>query len=153
MPFGIFRFQFLIPGGRQGEENLDRPLSNFDVIGIPTGQWSSSFCDCLQNIVPSCLLSSCCPCIMWAQIVIRAQIPLLISLKNSIHSCRRLSGYGLFVDYFIWSILFSVVLVVVVALVKPIPRVVLYLLIIMIIGLLGALIYLLGHTRTAFREK
>lgn len=152
MPLG-FRMNFLIPGGRQGEENLDRPLSNYDVIGIPTRNWSSSFFDCFQNMIPSCLLSFCCPCVMWSQIVVRAQIPLLISLKNSIHSCRGNSGFGVFIDYFVWSLIIALVLLFVLIFVPIKPRIVYYLVIIVLIGIAGGLVYLLGHTRTAFREK
>lgn len=152
MPFG-FRLQFLVPGGRQAPETLDQPLSNYDVIGVPTHVWSSSLFSCLDNLVPSCLLSLFCPCVLWAQIVIRAQIPLLISLKNSIHSCRQFTGYGLFVDYFAWSTLICTGLLLLLVLLKIHSSLLFYFLLLVFLTVLGGLLFLLGHTRTAFREK
>jgi len=71
----MFRWGFLRGGRfRSGQENLDRPASNFDVAGIPTGQWSSGLFECYKNIVPSCLLSFLCPCVMLAQVIVRAQV-------------------------------------------------------------------------------
>lgn len=64
--FHLFR---LFGGGRGNEAlNLDRPISNFDVAGVPTGAWSSSLFGCLSNLRPSCVLSFCLPCVMWSQV-------------------------------------------------------------------------------------
>ncbi len=150
----MFPFFFRIQGGgRAAEENLDRPLSNFDVIGIPTEEWSSSLFSCHQNLVPSCVMSFFCPCIMWAQIVIRAQIPLLISIKNAIPSCQLQSGYGLFIDYFFWSVVIMAGLIAILALVSFPAMILFYLVVLALIVIGGGFIYLQGHTRTAFKEK
>lgn len=142
-------------GGNGGAENLDQPISNFDLIGIPTNAWSDGFCDCFKNSMPSCLLSFCCPCIMWAQIVTRSQIPLLISIKNSLICQRHLSGYGLFIDYYFWSIFISLGIIIVLAVVDiwSISTGLYYLFLIILIVLLGTHAYLVGHSLSAFREK
>ena len=64
---GLHFFGF---GGGHGNEvlTLDRPVSNFDVAGVPTGAWSSSLLGCLGNLNPSCIVSCICPCVMWAQV-------------------------------------------------------------------------------------
>lgn len=151
--FGFGRMNLM--GRNGGVENVDQPISNFDVIGIPTGQWSSGFCSCFENPMPSCLLSFCCPCVLWAQIVTRSQIPLLISIKNSLTCLRRRSGYGLFIDYYFWSISIAVAIIIVLAVVDiwSISTGLFYLLIIILIVLLGTHAYLVGHSLTAFREK
>ncbi|KAJ1442650.1 hypothetical protein B484DRAFT_58966 [Ochromonadaceae sp. CCMP2298] len=138
-------------GGGGGEETLDRPLSNFDVIGIPTGAWSSSLFGCLEH-VPSCVVGFSCPCVLWAQVVVRAQLPLLIGLKNSLECMRMNSGYGAFVDYFFFSIVLTGVLLVVLLLVT-LPSIVVVLFALMLVVLLGSLLFLVSHSRTAFREK
>lgn len=144
----------MLLGSGPTEELLDRPLSNFDVLGIPTGAWSSGLLECHQNIVPSCVLSFFCPCVMWAQIVVRAQIPLLISTKNAIHQLRSNSGYGAFVEFFFWTALVSIALLIVILVLHgEMPSIVTTLLGILLIGTGGGLIYVLAHTRTAFREK
>ena len=58
--------------GGHGDEvmNLDRPVSNFDVAGVPTGAWSSSLFGCLGNLRPSCIMSFCLPCVLWSQVII-----------------------------------------------------------------------------------
>ena len=149
--FGIGRVFF--GGGRPQDENLDSPLSNYDVIGVPTGQWSSGFFSCFQNIIPSCVLSFCCPCIMWAQIIVRAQIPLLISIKNAFRCLRGITGYGAFIDYFMWSIIICAACIVVLACVDSLSVQLQYFLgaIVVIVG--GPLLYFIAHTRTAFKEK
>ncbi len=55
-------------GDAGGRENLDRPVNNYDVAGIPRGQWSSGLFSCLSNILPSCLFSFCCTPILWSQV-------------------------------------------------------------------------------------
>lgn len=140
-------------GGNTGQENLDRPLSNFDVIGIPTDRWSSHFCACHENMVPSCVVSFFCPCIMWGQIVVRAQIPMLIGIKNSFACLRGQSGYGLFVEYYFWSLAISIALILVLSLVTFQSRSLYYFLIVLVIGFLGSFLVLVGHSLTAFREK
>ena len=153
---GIGFFSFfsrLGAGGRSSPEQLDRPLSNFDVIGIPTEEWSSSFFSCHENFMPSCIVSFFCPCVMWAQIVVRAQIPLLIALKNSMIFFRGQSGYGVFIDYFVWSTIISIGLIITLALVHFSAPIVFYILLIILIAVVVSLMYLLGHTRTAFKEK
>jgi len=139
-------------GGRE-VDNLDQPLNNFDVIGIPTQRWSSHCFACYENILPSCVVSFFCPCIMWGQIIVRAQIPLFVSIKNSLHPIlQRQTGYGCFVDYFFWSVAISLILLLILIFVTM-PTVVIYILAILLIVVLGCLIFAIGHTRTAFREK
>eukprot|EP01035_Chromulina_nebulosa_P021913 gene21913-28372_t len=48
--------------------------------------------ECFNNIIPSCLLAFFCPCILFAQVAVRSQIPFLIALKNSIVLFRRFSA-------------------------------------------------------------
>jgi hypothetical protein len=138
-------------GGRQGPENLDRPLSNFDVIGIPTDAWSSPIWACYENMIPSCVLAFCCPCVLWSQIVVRAQIPLLISLKNSI--CQGKSGFGLFIDMFFWGAVLVGGLIAVLVLVNFPSITLFYLVLLAVLVCGGGFVYFLGHTRTAFKEK
>lgn len=144
--------RMLFGGGNVGDENLDSPLSNYDVIGVPTGQWSSSIFGCFENVLPSCVLSFFCPCVMWAQIVVRAQIPLLISIKNTFRCLRGQTGYGAFVDYFMWSLIICAALIVILF-VTTIPVQVQYLLAIIIIVVGAPLLYVIAHMRTAFKEK
>lgn len=146
------RLRLLSPGS-SGPENVDRPLSNFDVIGIPTEQWSSHMFSCFENMVPSCLLSFFCPCVMWGQIVVRAQIPMLIGIKNSFACFRGQSGYGLFVDYCFWSFALSLALILVLALVDIQSRILRYFIGVLIVAILGTVLLLTGMSLTAFREK
>lgn len=139
--------------GRTGRERLDQPLSNFDVIGVPTGAWDSSLFQFYRNLIPSCLVSFLCPCVMWGQIVVRAQIPLLIGIKNSFPWFRRTTGYGAFVDFFFWSLVLAIVFLTIASLISNIPKFLKYILYIAAILLVLMFIYLVGHTRTAFREK
>jgi hypothetical protein len=149
----FFRRMFFLHGPA-GQELLDRPMSNYDVLGVPTGAWSSGFFDCFSNIVPSCVLSFFCPCIMWSQIVVRAQIPLLISLKNTLQMLRNNSGYGAFVEYFLWSaVLIIALIIILVTLYNTMPSIVRSLVFILLIAVAGTLLSLLAHTRTAFRDK
>ena len=69
MFFGFFHF--LTPGTPSGGvHNLDTLLNNYDVAGIPTnGEFSSSLFSCFQNIIPSCVFSFFCPCIMFSQVL------------------------------------------------------------------------------------
>ncbi len=147
----MFFRAMLYPGPRP-DEDLDRPISNFDVIGIPTGIWSSSLCACFNNLVPSCVLSFCCPCVMWAQIVVRAQIPLLISLKNGFSCLQRVTGYGFFIDFFMWSLIISAGLIILMLSIA-LPEQLVYLLAAIVIIALALLLFAVGHTRTAFKEK
>lgn len=151
MFFGRFR---LLMGRGPAEELLDRPLSNFDVLGIPTGAWSSSLFGCFNNVIPSCVLSFFCPCIMWGQIVVRAQIPMLIGIKNSLHFLRSNSGFGAFVEYFLWSFILSLALLgIIIGLSNKMPSIVSTLLAILLAAVLCTLLGVLVHTRVAFREK
>ena len=149
----FFRSFFLGQYGRE-QLTLDRPTSNFDVAGIPTESWSSSLMGCLSNLRPSCLLSFFCPCIMWSQVVVRAQIPLLISVKNSLSCLRENSGYRCFVDTYSWTLLIGVSALIVLILFRN--RLTLSLLTflgIVAFVLLGFLYYINGHVRTAFKMK
>lgn len=146
-------FRQMLFSGRTGRERLDQPLSNFDVIGVPTGAWDSSLFQFYRNLIPSCLISFLCPCVMWGQIVVRAQIPLLIGIKNSFPWFRRTTGYGAFVDFFFWSLVLAIVFLTIASLVSNIPKFLKYILYIAAILLILMFIYLVGHTRTAFREK
>lgn len=148
MLFG--RFGFL--SSNPGEETLDTPINNFDVIGIPTNSWSSHLFACYENVIPSCFLSFFCPCVLWAQIVVRAQIPLLIGIKNSLPIVRRTSGYGGFVEYYFWSfaIASTMLILLILANLSGSPF---YIVLIILIAVLIFFLYALGHTRTAFREK
>lgn len=145
--------RFLFGGGHPGDEVLDRPISNYDIIGIPTRNWSSAFCGCFSNIIPSCVLAFFCPCVLWAQVVVRAQIPLLIGLKNSFGCLRSQTGYRVCIDYFFWSFAISLGLIICLVLfTMPASSLTIFLSIVIIV-LLGAVLYLVGHTRTAFKEK
>jgi hypothetical protein len=146
-------FSFLFPSGQQGQENLDRPLSNFDVIGVPVDQWSSSIWACHQNVLPSCLVAFLCPCVLWAQVVVRAQIPLLIALKNALPWLRAQSGFGLFVDYFFWSLVVMAGLTALLVCVRFPAQSLFYLVLLVLLAVGGSFIYFLGHVRTAFKEK
>jgi hypothetical protein len=148
------RFRFLFGARGQMADNLDRPLSNYDVLGIPTGTWSTGLCGCFENIIPSCVLSFCCPCFMWAQIVVRAQIPLLVSIKNAFDFLRRNTGYGAFVEYFFWSLALSIaLLIIIIVLNGEMPSIVTTLLAIVLVVVAGTLFGMLVHTRIAFRQK
>ncbi len=146
--FGLFE------SPRPEDEILDRPISNFDVIGVPSGgDWSSSLLACHENIIPSCIMSFCCPCILWAQIVVRAQIPYFIALKNGFPCLRNISGYGYFVDYFIWSLIITAVLIVILISIPNLSFGIKGFIILLIILVFGTLWYNIAHTRSAFREK
>lgn len=149
--------RLLLPyhGGHVNESlNLDRPVSNFDVAGVPTGAWSSSILGCFNNIFPSCLFSFCCPCIMWSQVVVRAQIPLLISMKNSFACARNNSGYRCFIDVFSWTLLVgATAILLLIILYNQLPYQVLLLMGIVAFAFLVPLYVIIGHVRTAFKEK
>lgn len=151
--FAMGRFRFMLWSGGVGEERLDQPLSNYDVIGIPTHQWSSCFFACYENIIPSCMVAFCCPCILWGQVIVRSQIPLLIGIKNSFLCLRNQTGYGFFVDVFFWSIILMLILFLIPSVVGGMPSIIRYFMYIVGIGLLIGFLYLNGHLRTAFREK
>lgn len=138
-----------------GEETLDRPANNFDVAGIPISQWHSGLFCCHKNIIPSCFLSFFCPCKLWAQIVVRAQIPLLISLKNSLGARFRLnSGYRVFMDFFWIPLALIIGIILILALLKnKIPRDVTALLYILLGSVMVIFVYINGHVRVAVREK
>lgn len=90
---------------------------------------------------------------MWGQIVVRAQIPMLIGIKNSFAFFRGQSGYGLFVDYYFWSFALSLVLILVLALVDIQSRILRYFIGVLIVAILGTVLLLTGMSLTAFREK
>ena len=90
---------------------------------------------------------------MWAQIVVRAQIPLLIALKNSIRRLRRVSGFGFFVTLSSWIALAAAALLVTLSLARSINFSARSLLSFFVILLLGGLLYLFSHTRVAFKAK
>lgn len=148
----IFGFQFMF-SGPVGRERTDQPLSNFDIIGIPTENWSSHLFACYENILPSCIVSFCCPCIAWGQIVIRAQIPLFLGMKNTIRRFRSQSGYGIMVDVFFWTFIIAAAMFLIVGLVKSLSGSLVYFL--CVIGIIFSLIfiYIVSITRTSFREK
>eukprot|EP00981_Chlorochromonas_danica_P007797 scaffold1884_cov343-Ochromonas_danica.AAC.14 len=129
--------RFNIQDGRAADDILDQPANNFDVVGIPVGQWSSHFCACWTNCIPSCLLAFFCPCVLWAQVAVRAQIPLLIGLKNTFACSRRFSAGLILVGIFV----------------KALPVVVSWILIVIGIGLAGGVVFFVGQTRTAVKEK
>lgn len=139
---------------------LDRPQNNFDIAGVPTGHWESGLFSCLSNVIPSCVLSFFCPCVMWAQIVVRSQIPCLISFKNSFRCLQNRSGYSFFMElYFLAAVLLIVFIILYsneISYSIDHGRIVilpqgLYALI--IISLVFFICYVVGHTRTAFKEK
>ena len=134
-----------------GDERLDRPISNSDVAGIPTGAWSSSLYGCFGNIIPSCFLSFFCPCIMFSQVVIRSQIPMLIGIKNSLYCCRRKTGYGFFIDVFFWTSALILGCILILVLVKEFPIYTNALMVVILIITLPAFLYIIGHVRTAFK--
>lgn len=145
-------FYNLYGGGGQSEENLDRPRNNFDVAGVPTHQWHSSLFDFHLNIIPSCLISWFCPIVGLAQIIIRAQIPLLIICKNAVSSFRRRSGYSIFISFFF--ALFSLIVVLIIILLKAslnksIRLAILFVTIVVVLFT----IWIIGHIRTAFKMK
>jgi hypothetical protein len=152
-------WHFLHSHHREGQENLDRPPSNYDVAGIPTGSWEDNKSECFsllslhKNILPSCFFSFFCPCLMWAQIVVRAQIPLLIALKNSIRKLRRVSGYGFFVTLSTCAALAAAALLVTLLLARSISFSARSFLLFFVILILGGLLYLFSHTRVAFKAK
>lgn len=82
-----------LQAGREGRSDLDRPTSNFDVAGIPTGSWSSGLFACGED-GSSCFLAFCCTPCLWSQVATRAQIPVLIDMKNYFLCTRNTSGYG-----------------------------------------------------------
>jgi Cys-rich protein (TIGR01571 family) len=106
---------FATPGVASGGNlNLDTPINNFDIAGIPTnGDFSSPLWGCFENVVPSCVLSFFCPCIMFGQVVVRAQIPLCIDIKNSFTCLSRRSGYSFFIDIYLYTGLVSLALLLV----------------------------------------
>jgi hypothetical protein len=138
--------------GHQGQETLDRPLSNFDVIGIPTDRWSSHFCACYENIVPSCLMALFCPCILWAQVIVRAQIPQFIGIKNSL-GFTKVSGFRLFIDFYMWSLILCLLFLSLVIFIPNQSTSLRYGLILLLVIAVALRIFLIGHSVTAFREK
>lgn len=147
--------QWLGGGGGGGQEILDTPLSNFDIIGVPTQAWSSGFFSgffCCENVVPSCLLSIFCPCLVFSQVIVRAQIPLFIGIKNSIDIFRGKSGFGAFIDYFNVSVILSVTLLLLITLVELSSLWKTFFSLLLIIVFLQ-FASASGHLRTAFKEK
>lgn len=90
---------------------------------------------------------------MWGQIVVRAQIPLLIGIKNSFAFFRGQSGYGLFVDYYGWSWALSLALILILTLLDIQSSILKYFLILLLVVILGSVLFLTGMSLTAFREK
>jgi Cys-rich protein (TIGR01571 family) len=153
--FGFGFRQYLNNGrGGMGEERLDRPVSNFDVAGIPIAEWHSGLFCCHKNFIPSCWLAFCCPCKLWSQIVVRAQIPLFISIKNSLGVRLQLgSGYRVFIDMFWIPLALIISLVLIVVLVKPLQKDVRTLLLFFLFAVGIVFAYINGHVRVAVREK
>ena len=90
--------------GPDGEELLDEDSSNADLAGVTQNRWSSHLCRC-QEHMPSILLATCCPCVLYGQVVTRAQIPQCIGTKNSLsNSCRQRSGCKAFIDIWFWTL-------------------------------------------------
>lgn len=91
---------------------------------------------------------------MWAQIVVRAQIPLLIGLKNTFKCMQTHTGYGAFIDYFMISATVVIVFIILlVALASTLSNSVRAFFFIVAVSVGATLIYLLQNTRRAFREK
>lgn len=155
--FGFGRFGI---GAGLANENeihrLDQPLSNYDVAGIPTGAWSSNLCDCFSNL-NSCILSFFCPCIMFSQVVIRSQPPLLIAYKNSFQCFRNKTGYRIFIDVFFWLFFLGVFLIIIMINFSKkiyILNIYLYGVIIIILGFSWCLFFYFNFIlRTSFKEK
>ncbi|RLN59398.1 hypothetical protein BBJ28_00024264 [Nothophytophthora sp. Chile5] len=58
--------------GEQGYAiQVDDPKPPKDELGITVGKWEVGFCDCFTDLVPNCLMVSCCPCVSLAQISAR----------------------------------------------------------------------------------
>ncbi len=152
---GGMGWNFLFQLGNPPPEDLDSPENNFDIIGIPTGNWSSSLFGCLENVTPSCTLSFFLPCVMWSQVVVRSQIPLFIALKNGIFALQtpRRSGFGFFVEFFGWVLALAALLLIIALAIPSMPAGLKFLLIVVAAMLLASLALAVGHTRTAFKMK
>lgn len=140
-------FRHFLNAGPTGDEQLDRPITNFDIIGIPTGSWSSSFFSCYQNIFPSCCFSFFFPYILWSQIVVRSQIPFFISLKNYTVIYRKYSGYNFFINFFLLLIIICAAFL---FLSIYFQNKIFYF---FCCCFFAAFAFVVGHTRTAFKEK
>jgi Cys-rich protein (TIGR01571 family) len=55
--------------------------SNVDANGLVVGRWKAGIFDCCTDFVPNCLMSSCCPCVTFAQVTSRMGI---FSYKRSL---------------------------------------------------------------------
>lgn len=81
------------------------------------------------------------------------QNPFYLGLKNSLVFLRGQSGYGFFIDYFMVSMMVSIGLIIIMLVVTSLYYGLVIFFSLIVISLLGTLIFLLGNTRTAFREK
>lgn len=157
---GISRLGRFGLGAGLGNENeihrLDQPLSNYDIAGIPTGGWSSNLWDCFSNL-NSCLMSFFCPCIMFSQVIIRSQPPLLIAYKNAFRCFRNTTGYRIFIDVFFWLLFLGLLLIIIlINFSNEIYEIniFLYSLVIIVLGFSWLLFtYLNFILRTSFKEK
>ena len=137
-----------------GNETLDRPANNFDVAGISTGAWSSPIYALYDNCIPSCLCSFFASPILWAQIVVRSQIPLLIDFKNYFYALRSSSGYRCFIDLYSWILgLGAGLLLLYLLLPSSTPSIARLFCIVVAAPLLLLFVCVMGHVRTAFRMK
>jgi Cys-rich protein (TIGR01571 family) len=150
-------FRIIRGGGHNvGREYLDSPLSNFDTVGVPTGSWFDGLCIPFfnpSNWFPSSFVACFCPCIMFSTVTVRAQIPLLIALKNSTSCMRGKSGYGFFIDYFVWSLVFAGCILVTLLVLPDLSSFAVTALVILLLIVLLPFVLALGHQRTAFKEK
>jgi len=137
-------------GGRPGVTTLDRPVSNFDVAGIPREKWSSGLFSCFGNIFPSCICSFCCAPVIFGQLSVRAQIPLFIDVKNSLVGYGVSSGYCFFVQVLLWSVLITGGLIYGIITMEGTLKMLFGLI---AVGLGGLIIFLLSHLRTAVKQK
>lgn len=151
--------RFMLSGRTRAEaliSSLDRPSNNFDVAGVPTGRWSSGLCDWYTHC-GSCFMATACPCIAFAQVAIRSQIPLFISIKNGTACLRASSGYRVLIDFYFWTLATAIACFFCVAYFSVSAfwyrRIVIYLLYIVGIASAVGFVMLNGHTRYAFREK
>eukprot|EP01038_Epipyxis_sp_PR26KG_P005380 gene5380-7459_t len=156
MYFGSLR-GFLRGGPYNPEdETLDRPISNFDVLGIPTGQWSTPLFHVPQTSseISSFCMAITCPCVLFAQIVTRAQIPLMIAVKNSCAIFRGRSGYPLYAYSFLLLIGLSAIFIALLVILSSKLSFSLSLFIAILCFVSFSLfIFINGHLRTAFKEK
>uniref|UniRef100_A0A7S1UDA4 Uncharacterized protein n=2 Tax=Phaeomonas parva TaxID=124430 RepID=A0A7S1UDA4_9STRA len=85
----------------------------FDRIGVKSGAFCSSLCGC-GDLALALLL----PPVAFAQICVRAQLPLFITGKNTFSALRKNSGYHFFIDLLV-TLYFLLVLFIVILFLAP----------------------------------